>query len=426
MALHTVRLDRRRFLYGAAVGWACPVVLTGRSWAGHSPPPSQQVTVGVIGTGNRGMDLLEMLLQEPRCRVLALCDVDGRHLAKAAKRVPTPCQTYTDFRRILDRQDIDAVVLGTPDHWHAVMTVLACEAGKDVYCEKPLTRTIGEGQAMIQAARRYGRMVQMGSQYRSMARCRQVCEWVRNGRLGKVETVRLTHGPNPSRPCEPPQPVPPELDWQMWLGPAPWVPYHPARCHFTFRYFMDYGSGALADNGVHMFGLVSWALGADQTGPVRIEAAGRQEPNNLYDVPTEMEVRLEFADPPCTVIWEQKAGLKLNIEFISQQATLSGFWEFKLLQGQADLSPTRPDEIHLEQSDNHLGNWIDAIQTRQLPVYDVEIGHRVTAWSHLGNIAYRLGRPLRWDPAKQEFPDDAEANRLLHVAYRPPWQLYTP
>ncbi|MCS7305670.1 MAG: Gfo/Idh/MocA family oxidoreductase [Thermoguttaceae bacterium] len=423
MAVHNPRVDRRRFLSGTVLGWGLPVVLAGRSWAANSPPPSQQVTVAVIGTGSRGMGLLEMVLQEPRCRVLALCDVDKRHLAAAAKRVPTSCQTYTDFRRILDRQDIDAVVLGTPDHWHAVMTVLACQAGKDVYCEKPLARTIGEGQAMIQAARRYGRMVQMGSQYRSMARTRQVCEWVRNGRLGKVQEVRLTHAPNPARPCQPPQPVPPELDWDMWLGPAPWAPYHPARCHFTFRYFMDYGSGALADNGVHMFGVVSWALGADHSGPVRIQATGRQEPNNLYDVPVEMEVRFEFAEPPCTVIWEQKPGHKLNIEFIGQQATLSGFWEFQLTQGQADLSPTRPNEIQLERSDNHLGNWIDSIQSRQLPVYDVEIGHRVTVWSHLGNIAYRLGRPLQWDPAKEQFPGDEEANRLLHVAYRPPWQI---
>ena len=422
MISRRVRVNRRGFLYGAALGWGVPMVWT-RGLAAEKVPASGQVTLGLIGVGGRGMGLLESILQEPRCRLVALCDVDKRHLAHAVQRAGASCDTYTDFRRILDRHDIDAVVLGTPDHWHAPMTILACQAGKDVYCEKPLTRTIGEGQAIIRAARRYGRMVQMGSQYRSIARTRQVCEWVRNGRLGRVHTVRLTHAPNPTRPCEPPQPVPPELDWEMWLGPAPWAAYHPARCHFTFRYFMDYGSGALADNGVHMFGIVSWALGTDQTGPVRIEATGRQEPNNLYDVPVEMEVRLEFADPACTVLWEQKAGRQLNIEFIGQQATLSGFWEFKLTQGQADLSPTKPNEIHLPQSDNHLGNWIDSIQTRRLPIYDVELGHRVTTWSHLGNIAYRLGRPVHWDPVQEEFPGDEEANRLLHVAYRPPWQV---
>lgn len=423
MHVRKVRVDRRRFLSGLAIGWGCPWVWTVRRAMAEGVSPSHQVTVAVIGTGSRGRGLLDSLLQEPSCRVAALCDVDQRHLAAAVQRMPTPCQTYTDFRRILERQDIDGVVLGTPDHWHAVMTVEACQAGKDVYCEKPLTRTIAEGWAMIRAARRYQRVVQMGSQYRSIVRMRQTCEWVRNGRLGQVRMVRLRHGPNPTHPCQPPQPVPAELDWEGWLGPAPWSPYHPARCHVTFRYFMDYGAGALADNGVHMFGVVSWALGADQSGPVRIEAKGREAPNNLYDVPVEMEVRFEVADPPCTVLWEQKAGEKLTIEFIGSQATLSGFGEMKLVQGEADLSPTRPDEIQLERSDNHLGNWIECIRTRQLPVYDVQIGHRVTTWSHLGNLAYRLGRALHWNPNEERFVGDEEANRLLHVAYRPPWRL---
>lgn len=418
-----VSLNRRRFLCKSAVGVAAPL-LWSRAAVGQPKqlPANEQVSVAVIGCGGRGVGLLQSIRQEPRCRLSAVCDVDQKRAATAQKQFG-PCEVYTDFRPILDRQDIDAVVLGTPDHWHAIMTILACQAGKDVYCEKPLTRTIGEGRAMVQAARRYGRVVQMGSQYRSIARSRQACEWVRNGRFGKVHTVRLTHAPNPTHPCEPPQPVPPELDWDLWLGPAPWVPYHPARCHFTFRYFMDYGSGALADNGVHMFSVVSWALGTDQTDPVTIEATGRQVPNNLYDVPVEMQVRFQFAEPECTVLWEQTAGQKLNIEFVGQQATLSGFWEFQVVKGQADLSPTRPDEIHLEVSENHLGNWVDCTASRREPVLDVEIGHRLTTWSHLGNMAYRLGRKLQWNPEQERFVDDEEANRLLNVAYRAPWRL---
>ena len=175
---------------------------------------------------------------------------------------------------------------------------------------------------MLQAARRYGRVVQMGTQYRSMARSREACEWIRNGRLGKVHTVRLSHPSNPVYPCEPPRPVPPHLDWDIWLGPAPWVAYHPQRCHFSFRYFMDYGGGAVTDNGVHMFSVVSWAMGTDHTGPVTIEAAGRQAPHNLYDVPVDLRVRYQFADPAFTMIWDQPGSGALNLDFICTEAKI--------------------------------------------------------------------------------------------------------
>jgi predicted dehydrogenase len=217
--------------------------------------------------------------------------------------------------------------------------------------------------------------------------------------------------------------VPANLDWDLWLGPAPWAAYHPARCHFTYRYFMDYGGGALADNGVHMFSVVSWALGADQTGPVTVAATGRDERKNLYDVPVDLCVQYEFTDPQFTLIWEQSAGAQLNLEFVGSEATLSGFWDFQVTQGQADLAPTRGDELQLERSDSHSGNWLSCIASRRRPVMDVEIGHRVTCWSHLGNLAYQLGRKLHWDPAAERFVGDDEANRLLHAACRAPWRL---
>lgn len=422
MAAKRRQLSRRRFLGSAGLGVAVPCFVTSRAiGAAESRPPSERVVAALVGCGGRGRGLLG-IHNDPGCTIAAVCDVDTERMAIAKKRIGT-CDAYQDFRRILDRRDIDAVLLATPDHWHAAGTVMACQAGKDVYCEKPLCRSIGEGRKMVEAARRYDRVVQMGTQYRSIARSRQACEWIRNGRLGQVRTVRLSHPPNPTYPCEPGRKAPTNLDWDLWLGPAPWVAYHPKRCHFSFRYFMDYGSGALADNGVHMFSVVSWALGTDQTGPATVEASGREEPNNLYDVPVEMRVRLEFADPPCEVIWEQSAGAKLNVEFVGSEATLSGFWEFKVTAGEADLSPTRPEEIHLERSDSHSGNWLDCIATRRRPVMDVEIGHRVTTWPHLGNIAYALGRKLRWDPASERFGDDAQANRLLEAAYRQPWRL---
>ena len=422
MATKRHPLNRRRFLGAMGLGLALPTFVPDRALGGpQGRPASERVVAALIGCGGRGMALLS-IHDDPGCRIAAVCDVDRQRMAAAQKRIGR-CDAYQDLRRVLDRPDIDAVLIGTPDHWHAAITVMACEAGKDVYCEKPLARTIDEGRKMVEAARRYGRVVQMGTQYRSMGRTRQACEWVRNGRLGRVHTVRLAHPANPTHPCQPPRPVPPELDWDLWLGPAPWADYHPARCHFTYRYFMDYGGGALADNGVHMFGVVSWAMGADHTGPVSIEAAGRQAPNNLYDVPVELRVRFEFADPPFTMLWEQPGSGSLNLEFVGSQATLSGFWDFRVSQGQADLGPTRADEIHLERSDSHSGNWLECIATRRRPVMDVEIGHRVTCWSHLGNIAYLVGRKLHWDPAAERFVGDEEANRLLGTAYREPWRL---
>lgn len=422
MIVNKAEISRRRFLRNSAFGLVVPSFITPRvlGAAGQSPP-SERVVAALIGCGGRGLGLLPVH-QDPRCTIAAVCDVDLERAGAARERIGK-CDACQDFRRILDRQDIDAVLIATPDHWHAPITVMACQAGKDVYCEKPLCHTIDEGRKMVEVARRYDRVVQMGTQYRSMARSRQACEWVRNGRFGKVQTVRLSHPCNRTHPCEPGVEPPPTLDWNMWLGPAPWAKYHPLRCHFSFRWFMDYGSGSVADNGVHMFGVVSWAMGTDQTGPVTIEATGRQEPNNLFDAPVEMSVRYEFADPAFVMIWEQPGGGKLNLEFIGSDATLSGFWNWEVTRGEADLSPTRTEELHLDRSDSHSGNWLECIATRRRPIMDVEIGHRITCWSHLGNIAYRLGRKLRWDPAAERFPDDEQANRLLQAAYREPWRL---
>ncbi len=422
MTVDTRACDRRQFLGHVAAGTiVSPLVLARAARAADAAPPSDRVVAALIGCGGRGLGLLG-IHNDPGCTLAAVCDVDLQRVDVAQKRIGGG-EAYQDFRRILDRSDIDAVLIGTPDHWHAAITTMACQAGKDVYCEKPLCRTIDEGRKMTQAARRYDRVVQMGSQYRSIARSREACEWVRNGRLGKVHTVRLTHPSNRTHPCEPSRPVPANLDWDLWLGPAPWADYHPARCHFSFRYFMDYGGGALADNGVHMFSVVSWAMGTDQTGPVSVEATGRSAPNNLFDVPVDLRVQYEFADPQFTMIWDQGPNQKLNLEFVGSQATLSGFWEFEITQGQADLSPTRGDEIQLERSNSHNGNWLECIASRRRPVLDVETGHRVTTWSHLGNIAYQLGRKLRWDPAAEQFIADDEANRLLRTAYRAPWRL---
>ena len=422
------KISRRRFLAGAAAGLAGPYVLTSGALGGpNKTPASDRVVAGVIGVGGRGTGLLGMH-HDPRCTVAAVCDVYEPHLARAKKRIGT-CDAYKDFRRIIDRSDIDAVVIATPDHWHAPMTIMACQSGKDVYCEKPLSRTILEGMAMVKAARRYGRVVQMGTQYRSRAAVRQVCEWVRNGRLGEVKQVRLWHRCNPRRKlvanCDPPA----TLDWDMWLGPCLRVPYNPARCPFSFRFFMEYAGGAVTDNGSHMYSIISWAMGTDHTGPVTIEGTGRPDPESAYDVPVEMNLRYEFADPAFVMTWDQpgdgaKGGPAIGMQFVGTEATLTElFGRHTVQRGSPDLSPTRPGEIHLHRSKDHAANWLECIATRARPAMDVEIGYRTTSWGHLGNIAYVTGRKLRWAPAKECFGRDDEANRLLHKPYRAPWRL---
>jgi len=417
------KLRRREFLSTASLGLAAPYFLTsGALGAAGKAPASDRIQLGVIGTGGRGSALLGMN-HYPQCDVVAVCDVHRANRDRARKAIGGHCDAVTDFRRILDRADIDAVAIATPDHWHALITVMACKAGKDVYCEKPLCRTIADGKAMVATARRYGRVVQMGSQYRSMAPMRRFCEHMRNGRFGKIERVRLSHGCCPRAPVAPGGPPPADLDWDLWLGPAPWAPYHPKRCLFNFRFWMDYAGGYITDNGTHMMGMVSWAMGADHTGPTTIEATGKQDPKSMYDVPVEYTVRYEFEDPKFVMTWEQPGTGGLNMEFIGPQATVSGFFRPTLVKGEADLSSTRAGEVHLYESNDHTSNWLDCIATRRRPVYDVETGYRVTSWSLLGNIAYLLGRKLRWDPVRQCFPDDEEANRLLQRPYREPWRL---
>ena len=409
-------VSRREFLRVGASAVAAG--MAAEAFAQNASP----LRLGVIGTGGRGMALLGMN-GYPRAKVVAVCDVFAPNMARAQKAIGGSCDAVGDFRQILDRQDIDAVATGTPDHWHALITVMACQSGKDVYCEKPLCRTIADGQAMVAAARRFGRVVQMGSQYRSLGHMRQFCEWMRNGRFGKIEKVRLSHERNWHVRIGPPVPVPAELNWDLWLGPAPWAPYHPNRCLFNFRFWMDYAGGFITDNGTHMMGVVCWAMGADETGPTTIEATATHNPECLYDVPVELSVRYEFENSKFTLTWEQPGDGGLNMQFIGPQATVNGFFRPTLVKGEADLSPTRGGELHLYESNDHFANWLECVVSRKRPVYDVEIGHRVTSWSHLGNIAWLTGRKLRWDPVAQRFPDDPEANRLLQRPYREPWRL---
>jgi predicted dehydrogenase len=399
------------------------------------PGANDRVVTAVIGCGGMGQHHVY-----PDCA--ALCNVDANHLANAAKRITkgTPFLTK-DYRSILDRKDIDAVFIGTPDHWHALMTVHACQAGKDVYCEKPTCRTIQEGRAMINAARHYKRVIQIGAQGRSNPEARAAAQYVRNGQLGRVRYVEVWHEPNWTGEWGEEKPVPPELDWDLWLGPARWIPYNPIRCHFNFRWFMDFGGGFIRDRGNHVLSIVLWAMG-DNAQPVSVEATGAPPEDGLFDTPVTMSVKWEFKNPDWTLTWEQpgtRHKLPGSNNEIPWGAKFHGDRDTLIMSGGDGGCETEPKAqnyrppgngvtlplhpIDTDPTERHRQNFLHCVRTREKPVMDVETGVQVITLGILGNIAYRLGRKLRWDPKKQQFMSDEEANRFLSEPYRAPWRL---
>ncbi|HUT34463.1 MAG TPA: Gfo/Idh/MocA family oxidoreductase [Planctomycetota bacterium] len=413
-------MPRRQVL---AATLAAPYFLTsGALGAEGKAPASDRIAVGHIGVGGRGGGLLGYIVNTPVATPVAVCDIDQARCDNAYSRTGGTAKKFHDFRDLLDQKDIDAVVIASPDHWHPLHTIHACRAGKDVYCEKPLSVTIREGQAVVAAARRYDRVVQLGTQWRSMAG-RYVAQYIRNGYCGTVREVRCWHYPNPTHPPAPPPPVPKGLDYDAWLGPLPWMPYHPARTHGNFRWLMCSGGGNIRDRGAHIFGIVSWAMNVDHTGPVSIEATG-DRPDGLFDNPVRMSVTYEFKNPDWTLHWDQPGepkGGQYGAFYVGDKDTLSS-WDNFDTEPKAKFE-AKPGEIALYRSTDHMGNFLECVRTRRRPIMDVAIGHRATSLCNLGNVAYLLGRKLAWDPVKEEFVADDEANRMLHYPYREPWRL---
>lgn len=417
---------RREFLgrmAGAGLGVALPTILPGRVWSAPTPA-NDRIALGFIGLGGMGTGHLQGFLGHPQVQVLAVCDVFEPHRLQAKRIVDgrygnSDCTAYRDYRDLLAREDIDAVVIATPDHWHTLISLHACQAGKDVYCEKPLTLTIAEGRALVNAVRRYGRVFQVGSQQRSESNFRFACELVRSGRIGRVHTVRTGYGYGPQGGDGVDQDPPPGLDWDMYLGPAPWVPFNPDRFLGNFRWFYDYSGGKMTDWGAHHNDIAQWGLGMDDSGPVEIEGQGRFPTSGNFDTAIWFHIEYTYANGVKLICGE---GHGVRFEGTDGWVHVDrGFLEAnppELLQEK--LGPT---DVHLYESPGHHQDWLDCIRTRQRPLCDVEIGHRSVTVCHLGNIAIRLGRKLRWDPVQEKFPDDPEANRWLHRPYRAPWHL---
>ena len=385
------------------------------------------VRVACIGVGMMGQHNLKRLLTMPDVTIAAVCDVERNHLEQGLALVReaqgAACDGVRDFRELLKRDDLEAVMISTPDHWHAVQAVMAMRSGLDVYVEKPFSLTLAEGRAVCETVRETGRICQVGCQQRSSAEFRKACELIRNGRLGHVESVEVVIPPNNREPPEDgaPMPVPETLDYELWLGPAPEAPYHERRCHYCFRFVSDYSGGQMTNWGVHMLDIVQWALGADAAGPVAVRGTGTFPDGPLFDTADTVDVTWEYPGGTrvhCT------SGMPPHVVFTGTAGTLTvGRGAIETVPASLLEAPLPADAIRLPRSDDHYRNFIDCVRTRREPICPAETGHRSTSVCLIANIAIRLGRPLRWDPVAERFPDDDAANALLARPMRAPWRL---
>jgi predicted dehydrogenase len=424
----SMELSRRGFLAGAATAIGAPwIVPSSALGLGDAPPPSDRVALGGIGAGVRGaLDLRTMA--GFGARIVAVSDVrrTTRETALAEFKL-TPADGYNDFRRLLDRKDVDAVLVAPPDHWHVLIGIAAIKAGKDLYLEKPLGVTIDEGKAILKAVRESDRVFMHGTEQRGMPDVRKMCELVRNGRIGKLRSVTVACPGGAEIPAQPDMPVPDGFDYDLWLGPARKAPYTERRCQQPdFFHISDYvPAGFLCSWGVHHLDIAQWGMGMDGSGPVEIEGkATFPKKGSLSDTPLTWKVeyayangaRMTFTDAsanPEGVLFEGTTGSIFKAYRVAAKAKPEG-----ILDG--DIGP---DELHLYATDCDDHCFLECVKSRKETCSPIEAAHRSTTVGYLGHIAILLGRKLRWDPEKEIFPDDPEANRLLSREMRAPWKI---
>jgi predicted dehydrogenase len=397
---------------------------------------NDRVNLGIIGCGDRGTAVWQQFLKQPDVNPVAASDVFEPYLTRAAAAAKTSVKTVEDFRRVLEMKEVDAVLVGTPDHWHALPTVMACQAGKDVYCEKPLSLTVYEGRKMVEAARKHNRVVQTGTQQRSAPHYQQAVKLIQEGGIGAVHKITAGYTRNampgfkPEEILGPGKEIPKGLNWDMWLGPAPSVPYDPFRCHYHFRWFWDYSGGQMTNWGAHNLDIARWALSA--TGPTAVSAfGGRYAIKDGGQTPDVQEVLYQF--PAAVVSWSGREVNRLRDEYLVFHGTKgslsimrNGYQiipETWRKREQPEVEPQNVKAVANDATALHVRNFLDCVKSRQRPIADVEEGHLTANMCHLGNIATRLGRSLQWDAAKEQFIGDKEANGMLVRAYRKPWKL---
>ena len=422
---------RRGALAGAAM--AAPYVLTSAALGAEGKAAaSDRVAIGIVGPGRMGGGHIGGASRLGR--LVAFADVNLPRAQAAAKRFKGS-KAFQDYRKMLDLKEMDAVVVATPDHWRALVCIHACQAGKDIYAEKPMTLTIREGRLMVQAVRKYGRVFQTGSQQRSMAKNRLGCELIRNGRIGKVKKVIASNYPSPWECGLPAQPVPQGLDWDMWCGPTEVVPYHKdiytPRANPGWISFRPWSGGEMTGWGAHGLDQIQWALGMDESGPIEIWTKGPKFNPPTYTKPEGRgrgekicRVPTIFMKYPGDIIMEFGRGPGGGGIFIGEKGMI------RIDRGRVSSDPPElakeplvDPKVKLYVSNSHMRNWIDCIKSRKKPVADVEIGHRSSTVCHLGNIARWLGRRVKWDPEKEEFIGDDEANTYLDRPRRKPYTM---
>ncbi len=426
-------VSRREFIQKSSLATAVaavPLILP--SGLRGANAPSKKITVGIVGCGNIADSHFPPLLGSPESiHVLAVCDVDRERRETGAARVNqaygnNDCRAYADFRELNRRPDIDVVFICTPDHWHALVAIDAMRNGKDIYCEKPLTLTIAEGRALVDTARKYDRVAQHGTQHRSMKRFHDVAEFVRNQGLGKLDRIECFIPPN-NRFCGAtwtPEPVPAGLDWDMWLGPAPWRPYTSIGCHYNFRFISESAYGQVTNWGAHYLDIGQWALDMDDSGPIEVEGCGEFPSSGLFTNATKVDFTVRYANGvPMHCRTRHEGGG--TVRFVGERGWLDIARDKMSASDNALLREMQAPnkKIQLALSNNHHDNFFDSVRARKRPIADVGLGHRTTTVCNLGQIAMVLGRKLKWDPAKEEFVGDEMANRLRTRAMRSPWSL---
>ena len=382
--------------------------------------------MGAIGIGGMGTHDLKNFLEQNDVRFLAACDVETKHRDRARDLINEKygnkdCATYNNFEELLARDDIDALLIATPDHWHAPIAVAGAKAGKDMYCEKPISLTIAEGRAVAEAMKRYSIVYQSGTQRRSIRSFSFAVEMARAGKVGKIHTIHVNLSEGPSCGVQQIQPVPEGFDYNRWLGPAPYEPYTPLRCHGNFRWLLDYSGGKLTDIGAHFNDLAQWGNDSEMTGPIEYEGWGEFPKEGLFNTPTKYEVTATYADGVKMIL---HAELPRSVRFVGDEGWVSVDDDGNVnAQPESILKLRRFQQQGYAYMTGHHRNFLDAVKTRARTIAPPEVAHRSTTICHAGNICLLLGRKLKWDPEAEQFLNDPEANRMMSRTMRSPWHL---
>lgn len=436
-------VSRRHFLKAATVAVGVPAIVPASALGREGTiAANERVAIGIIGAGDRANQLSQPLLTMADAQIVATCDpsrpkrealkalVEKAYAARQADGSFQGCSAVHDFRDLLARQDVDAVIIAAPENWHALMAVAAARAKKDIYCEKAMTRTIAEGQAVVKAVREHQRILQVGQQQRSDPIFRLAVDLVRQGELGELHTIKVGVPGNRTGPAVQPQPVPEDFDYELWLGPAPLKPYQPERVvNMVWMSTYDYSIGYQAGWGCHNVDVALWGNNADPTGPFAIESTRGVFPTEgICDCPTSWHTEFRFANG-VQVVFASEDEIPMGVRFEGSLARLyvnrarieAGPDSFKsVLQSKL---PADYSHKYRDGTPAHLRNFLDCVRSRQDPVTTVEVGHRTNTACCLSDIATRLQRKLRWDPVKEQVIDDDEANRMLARELRSPWHL---